>query len=98
MKKRENNPEDPSLKQLAILRYCACLVLHSSILTSVKEAGDKTVQSQQVIQLIPDVLRAYLHSSRTRFTVSMLLGSVSGERRRMSIQPIRSSYSASLYV
>ena len=64
MKKRENNPEEPSLRQLAILRYCACLVLHGSILTSVKEAGDKTVQSQQVIQLIPDVLRAYLHTAK----------------------------------
>ena len=64
MKKRENNPEDPSLKQLAILRYCACLVLHSSILASVKEVGDKTVQSQQVIQLVPDVLRAYLHTAK----------------------------------
>lgn len=64
MKKRENNPEDPSLKQLAILRYCACLVLHSSILASVKEVGDKTVQSLQVIQLVPDVLRAYLHTAK----------------------------------
>ena len=64
MKKRENNPEDPSLKQLAILRYCACLVLNSSILASVKEVVDKTVQSQQVIQLVPDVLRAYLHTAK----------------------------------
>ena len=64
VKKPESDKGDAYLRHIAILRYCACLILHNSTLASLKKLGDRSKRSKRLIQQIPDVLRAYLHTAK----------------------------------
>lgn len=63
-KKSESAKNDVYQRHITILRYCACLILHSSTVASLKKLDDSSKRSKRMIQQIPDVLRAYLHTAK----------------------------------
>lgn len=64
LKQLERNSNKTLLKAYAKLRYCSCLLLHSSLFHPYLHTKKRKELSSNQLQYIPDVIRAYQHTSR----------------------------------
>lgn len=64
LKELEKSQNQQEYQNVIKLRYYCCLLLHSSILHSSSPIPTDSQSLHQLLSVIPDVLRAYQHTSR----------------------------------
>ena len=64
LKELEKSQNQQEYQNVLELRYYCCLLLHSSILHSSSPIPTDSQSLHQLLSIIPDVLRAYQHTSR----------------------------------
>ena len=64
MKELESVNDKKTIEGFLMLRYCSCLLLHTSTIHPLIHKVNGNRYCKQLLSVIPDLLRAYQHTSR----------------------------------